>query len=425
MNETHLDRYARILVEHGAGVAKGREAFVRGDVAHRDLALRVAEAAYDCGARAVRIHLNDPLENAQMIRRASPEQIDLYRRGDRLMFEEAVRSRGAMITLKGDELPTQMQELARDYPESYAAYTRMTQTLIATFHAHGVNRGLCPWVVAGAVTPGWARRVFPGLDEAEATERLWEHVFHFTHADREDAVEAAAEKDRLLHARRRELDALGIREIHVFGGGTDLTVGFCERARWLGGSKKTADGTVFNANVPSEENFTTPDRRATRGRLVATMPFRLASGAIIHDLVLHFEDGRVTGFDAGEGKELFAGWIATDDGARYLGEFALVGQDSPIAQSGLFFEHTLYDENAWSHLALGRAYTSAIEGGTEMSASELEAVGCNTSTIHTDIMFGSKEVTIVATKSREGEVVLLERGEWSERFCEPPTSSGR
>lgn len=425
MNERHLDRYARILVEHGAGLGEGRETFIRGEIAHRDLALRVAEAAYDRGARAVHILLNDPLENAQVIRRASPDQIDLYRRRDRQMFDEVVRVRGAMISLKGDEYPTLMQELARDYPESHAAYTRMTQKLITTFHSHGINRALCPWVVAGAVTPGWARRVFPGLDEAEATERLWEQVFRFTLADREDAVEAAATKDRLLHARRRELDALAIREIHASGGGTDLTVELSDRARWLGGSKETADGTVFNANVPSEENFTTPDRRGTRGRVAATMPFRLLSGAIVHDLVLTFEDGRITDFDAGEGKDLFADWIASDDGARYLGEFALVGQDSPIAQSGLFFEHTLYDENAWSHFAIGRAYASALAGGTEMSPSELEALGCNTSTIHTDIMFGSKDVTIVATKSREGEVVLLDRGEWTERFQTPPTSSGR
>ncbi len=419
-NERNLDRYARILAEHGAGLREGREAFVRGEVAHRDLVLRVAEAAYDCGAKAVHIWLNDPLAHAQVIRRASPEQIDIYRRDEQRWFEDLVRVRGALISLKGEEYPTLMQELARDHPEAHAAATRATQKIITTFHSHGINRGLCPWVVAGAVTPGWAQRVFPDLDEAEATERLWEQVLRFTLADREDAVEAAAAKERLLHVRRRELSALAIREIHVSGGGTDLTVELSERARWLGGSKTTADGTVFNANVPSEESFTTPDRRATRGRVVATMPFRLASGAIVSDLVLTFEDGRITDCDAGEGKRLFADWIASDDGARYLGEFALVGQDSPIAQSGLFFEHTLYDENAWSHLAIGRAYATALDGGTEMSAAELEELGCNTSTIHTDIMFGSEDVTIVATRSREGEVVLLERGHWTERFQQQP-----
>ncbi len=416
MNEEHLDRYARLLVEHGAGLRQDQQLYVRGEVAHRDLALRVAEAGYDLGASAVHLRLKDPLEEAQLIRRAREEQLALHHDRNHRFLNDIVRSRSAVISLIGDEHPPLMPELARSHPERHSLFTGAAAVAAEGLRAYGINRGLCPWVVAGAATPGWASQVFPELPEAEATERLASLIFAFTHADRDDASQRAATKDRQLHARRRILNQLEIREIRITGGGSDLTVGFSDLTRWLGGSKETAFGQRFNANVPSEENFTTPDRRLTRGRLAATMPFRTHSGLLVKDLVLTFRDGRVVELEASEGRDGFERWIDSDDGARYLGEFALVAEDSPVARSGLFFENTLFDENAWAHVALGRAYASGIAGGVTMTPAELDAVGYNRSVIHTDIMFGSTEVTITASNSREGEVVLIDRGAWSERF---------
>lgn len=416
VNEKHLDRYAEILVDHGAGLRSGQDLFLNGSLVHRDLALRVAEVAYDRGVNEVFFLLTDPLQHAQLVRRGRREQIESARSRERQWFEEIVRRRGALISFRGEEYPGLMQKLSQEYPEQHAAFVRGSLGVTEHFSNHGINRSLCPWVVAGAATPGWAERVFPDLPTEEAVDRLWETIFQLTYADRDDAVEQAAERDQRLHRRRRELNALDIREAHVLGGGTDLRVGFSAKRKWLGGSKATVDGQVFNANVPSEENFTTPDRRLTHGRVKATMPFNIKNGGLIEDLEMNFEAGRLVEFDAGLGKETFGRWIDSDEGARFLGEFALVGQDSEVAKSGLFFEHTLFDENAWSHIALGRAYSIALDGGEEMSRQELDEVGCNVSVIHTDIMIGSPEVTITATKSAEGEVVLIENGEWTERF---------
>ena len=419
MNEAHLDRYARLLVEHGAGLRPDQQLYVRGEVAHRDLALRVAEAAYDLGAAAVHIRLKDPLQEAQLIRRGRLEQVALFHDRNLRFLNEIVRSRSAVVSLTGDEHPALMPELAESHPDRHAVFTRAAGVAADGLRTYGINRSLCPWVVAGSVTPGWARQVFPELPETEAVDRLAALIFEFTGADREDAMELAAAKDRRLHARRRLLNELEIRELRITGGGSDLTVGLSAKARWLGGSKETVSGQRFNANVPSEENFTTPDRRRTRGRLAATMPFRTHSGLLVKDLVLTFEDGRVVDLDASCGRDGFERWLDSDDGGRYLGEFALVGQDSLIARSGLFFEHTLYDENAWSHVALGSAYAAGLDGGGAMTAAELDALGYNRSVIHTDVMFGSTEVTVTATETREGEVVLIDGGEWTERFLHP------
>lgn len=423
MNERHLQRYAEILVEHGAGLREGQTLFIHAETAHRDLTLRVAEAAYDRGAALVRFWINDPLLQAQLVRRGRLEDVELSRSVEQQWFNDVVRAHGALISLRGDEYPDLQQGLAETHPEAHAAFTRATTAASRNFHLHGINRSLCPWVVAGAPCVGWARQVFPArefpeLDDDAALDRLAELVFRLTNADRDDALERAAAKDRLLHARRRALDRLAIRELHVSGPGTDLRVGLTARARWLGGSKKAASGQIYNANVPSEENFTTPDRRATEGRVRATMPFRLKNGVLVKDLEMTFEKGRLTRFEAGEGKEGFRRWIDLDEGARHLGEIALVAQDSPVAESGIFFEHTLYDENASAHLALGKAYATALQGGDAMSTAELAKLGVNDSAIHTDIMYGSTEVTITATRTAEGEVTIIENGRWTERFPE-------
>ncbi|MCP4550425.1 MAG: aminopeptidase, partial [bacterium] len=225
-----------------------------------------------------------------------------------------------------------------------------------------------------------------------------------------------AEKNRQVKARCRALNELEITTIEVSGGKTDLRVGLSRHARWEGGSQETIPGQLFYPNIPSEEVFTTPDRRRTQGRLAATMPFRTESGLLVRNLVLQFRDGGVVAFDAKEGREGFARWLDTDEGARYLGEFALVGQDSPIVQSGRFFDLRVYDENASSHVALGQAWEFGFAGAESMPPGELEEMGFNHSAIHTDIMFGSTEVNIVATESREGEVIIIDRGNWTERF---------
>ena len=416
---TRLERYARLLVRVGAGLQPEQRLYMTYEPANREVALAVAAAAWEAGAGHVTTFVVDPRHHALLIRHGRPEQIEMAHAEEQRFWNEAVANRAALISLRGDEDPKLMPELATELPDRHAIFTRSASTKGKVYLQHGVNRGLCPWVVAGAATPGWGRLVFPELPPEQACAKLWDVIFELTGADSPHGIELAEEKDRRLHGRRAELDALEIREVHIHGGGSDLRVGLSEAARWLGGSKKTAFGQKFQANVPTEENFTTPDRRATEGRLAATMPFRTRTGLLVKDLVMYFERGRLIRFEAGEGAAGFARWIDLDEGARYLGELALVGADSPIAKSGLFFEHTLFDENAWSHAAIGQAYTVGLRGGEDMSPARLAEHGFNNSTIHTDIMYGSPEVSITATRSREGEVPLIVRGEWAERFRDP------
>ena len=99
--------------------------------------------------------------------------------------------------------------------------------------------------------------------------------------------------------------------------------------------------------------------------------------------------------------------IETDEGAHYLGEIALVPVDSPIAQSGLLFYNTLFDENAACHFAFGQAYPACVPGGDDLPEEELVRRGINVvSTMHVDFMVGTEDLSIIGTTKDGREVAL-------------------
>jgi aminopeptidase len=416
MNEEHSWRYARLLVELGVGLRRRQPLYVYGQVAHRELVAMLTEVAYEAGSGPVATRFFDPLQHSALIRRGRFEDIELCHVEDQAWYSEIIRHGGAYVCLQGPEFPRFWDELARSHPERHAAYQRGAREALSGFFRFGVDVVSIPWVAAPWPTAGLAREVFPGLAEGAARDRLAELIFEFTYANREDALELAAARDRRLKRRCRLLDELGIREIRIVGGGSDLRVGLSPRARWLGGSHETAGGQTCYLNIPTEEVFTTPDRRRACGQLEVTRPFRLNTGPLVEGLTLRFQGGRVVELDASRGREGFERWLATDAGARRLGEIALVGEDSAIARSGLFFGLNILDENASSHVALGKGFFEAFAGGESMKPREIEKLGCNASAVHADLMFGSAAVSVLATRSREGEVVLIDQGRWADRF---------
>ncbi len=359
----------------------------------------------------VETRLLDPLQHAALIRHGRLEAIELCHSEDLAWLGAMIRLGGAYICLTGQEFPNLWDELARSHPDRHAAYLRGLSAATGGIYRYGLERRSFPWLTAACPTPGWGQVLFPDLTGEQALDRLSELIFKFSFADRHRASELVSEHDRRLKARCHGLEELSIRAVRVTGGGNDFRVVLSPRARWLGGSETTEAGQRFFFNVPSVEVFTTPDRRTTEGRLVAPRPFRFPGGPRVKDLVLDFRAGRVVDFDASAGKRAFARWLETDDGARHLGELALIGEDSAIARADLFFDATLLDENASSHVALGNGYVQAVAGGESMSSRQLDDLGVNRSLIHTDIMFGSKDVTVVA-ECREGEVALIEEGRW-------------
>ena len=138
----------------------------------------------------------------------------------------------------------------------------------------------------------------------------------------------------------------------------------------------------------------------------------LINGKLIKDLHLEFKDGEIINFKASEGQDSFAQYINKGERAKYLGEVAVVGIDSPVYQSGRVFQEILYDENAACHIAVGSAYRFCIDGGTKMSKEELDAVGCNTSNVHADVMISNEHVDVSVTTHDGKTFPVIKKGAW-------------
>jgi aminopeptidase len=208
---------------------------------------------------------------------------------------------------------------------------------------------------------------------------------------------------------------LKIEKLRFLGPGTDLTVGLSDIAIFKGGTEQSPSGMQFEPNLPTEECFTTPDYRKTEGTVSATRPVYI-NGKLVEGLKMTFTAGEITDFSARSGESTFKEYISSDEGARRLGEVALVGIDSPIYQSGLVFQEILLDENAACHIAIGSAYKFCLSGGEKLSSEELANVGCNESCVHTDIMISSEEVDVVAVAFDGTEHSILKSGKWDSRW---------
>jgi aminopeptidase len=268
------------------------------------------------------------------------------------------------------------------------------------------------WCIAAVPGKAWAKKVFPGLRTSVAMEKLWEAIL-FTSRVNGDAIGAWEEHNKNLKSRCEYLNSLGIEKLHYTAdNGTDLTVGLMEQGIFCAGADTTRKGVVYNPNIPSEEAFCSPMRGQAEGIVYSTKPLSY-NGQLIENFSVRFENGKVVEVKAEKGEDVLKHMVAMDEGAAYLGECALVPQASPIAQSGILFYNTLFDENAACHLALGRGFSECVRGHEEMTLDQIKELGVNDSMIHEDFMIGCDTMDIDAI-TRDGKVVPIFRaGNWA------------
>ena len=267
------------------------------------------------------------------------------------------------------------------------------------------------WTIVSAATPAWARAVFKGEPDETAIPKLWDAIFAASRVDREDPISAWQAHNAGLRARTETLNGKSYVALRFRGPGTDLEVGLADDHEWHGGATTAGNGILCNANIPTEEVFTTPHRLRVSGTVTSTKPLSY-QGTLIDGIQVRFEEGRIVEAASRTGQEVLQKVLDTDEGSRRLGEVALVPHSSPISQSGLLFYNTLFDENAASHIALGQAYSKCIRGGLAMSEDGLVERGCNRSLIHIDWMIGSEEVDVDGVTRSGGAEPVMRRGEW-------------
>jgi len=405
-HEEKLDRLAEVAIRVGLGLAPGQELVMTATVDTLPLVRRITEQAYKAGATLVTTLLSD--EEAQLLRYkyASNESFD-YAAG--WLYEgiaNAFRGGAARLAVAGGNPSLLSQQDPEKVGRANRAVSKAYRPALELITRHDIN-----WTIVAAATPAWAGAVFPDLKADEALARLWDAIFAASRVDTPDPVAAWKAHDAGLHRRADLMNEKRYAALHFKAPGTDLKVGLADDHLWLGGGMTAGNGRYCIPNMPTEEVFTTPHKDRVEGTVRSTKPLS-HQGTMIEGIAVRFESGRVVEAKAARGQEVLQRMIDTDDGARRLGEVALVPYSSPIAQSGLLFSNTLFDENAACHIALGQAYSSCLKNGDEQSKEELAARGANESLIHVDWMIGSGEMDVDGITASDEAEPLIRRGEW-------------
>ncbi len=268
------------------------------------------------------------------------------------------------------------------------------------------------WSIVALPSEPWAVKVFPDVSAEEAVLKLWKAIFDVCRVTGGDPVGEWKEHVAKIKASRDKINDLELESIHMTNSlGTDLRVGLADGAIWEGASSKTSKGYEFIANIPTEEVFTAPHREKTEGIVYGTKPY-VYNGNLIEDFWAKFKNGKVVEYGAREGEDLLGQLLDTDEGAKHIGEVALVPVSSPINKTGILFYDTLFDENASCHIAFGDAYPTTVKGGSSASKDELLKRGVNQSLVHEDVMVGSDDMKIVGTTRTGDKVLIFKNGEW-------------
>lgn len=402
-----LEKLAMTAVKVGLRLEKGQDLVITAPIGALPLVRLITREAYKAGAGLVSTFYSD--EDAILARYeyAPDESFD---RASGWLYEgmaKAYEGNAARLAISGDN----PMMLAGQDPSKVARANR-ANSMAYKPALEKISNFEINWNIVSYPNPAWARQVFPGVPEDEAITRLAEAIFAASRVDRDDPVSAWAEHNARLRTKSSWLNGERFSALHFTGPGTDLTVGLADDHEWHGGASTARNGITCNPNIPTEEVFTTPHALRVEGTVSSTKPLS-HQGTLIDDIQVRFEGGRIVEAKASKGEEVLNKVLDTDEGARRLGEVALVPHSSPISQSGILFYNTLFDENASCHIALGQCYSKCFLNGASLSQDEITAKGGNSSLIHIDWMIGSDKVDIDGVKPDGTRVPVFRKGEWA------------
>jgi aminopeptidase len=406
-HDLRLDRLAEIAVRVGlGGLQQGQELLMTAPLEALPLARRITAHAYRAGASLVTTMLADDEATLMRYRLASE---DSFNKAAGWLYDgmaTAFRSGAARLAIVGED-----PNLLSGEDQAKVARANHARSIAYRPALELITDTVINWTIVASATPSWARTVFPDLPEAAALARLWDAIFATSRVDTDDPVAAWAEHNATLMARRRTLNAKRYAALHFRGPGTDLRVGLADDHEWMGGLSTARNGVTGNPNIPTEEVFTTPHCRRVEGTVASTKPLS-HQGTLIQDIAVRFEAGTIVQASARTGDDVLQRMISADEGARRLGEVALVPASSPIARSGLLFYNTLFDENAACHIALGQSYSRCFTDRGKAGSEALAARGANRSLIHVDWMIGSPQVDVDGITAEGSHEPLIRNGDF-------------
>lgn len=403
-----LNEYAKLCISIGINLQDGEPLVINAPIEGADFVRLLAKHAYEAGSSEVHVNWNDETLTKLKYENAPMEVFENFPKWYADGMEDYAEKGAGFLSISAQD-PELLKEMD---PKKIAANNKSGSLALKNFRNYTMN-DINSWCVVSIPTVSWAKRVFPELSEEEAYEKLWDAIFDATRINLEDPIKAWEDHIEELLEKSTILNNAKIKSLHyTASNGTDLHVDLPKGHIWVSGGSTNSKGTYFVANMPTEEVFTMPDKYGVNGVVYSTKPLNYA-GKLIDEFKLTFKDGKVHDYDAKVGKEVLKDLFDIDEGAKYLGEVALVPYESPISKSNIIFKNTLFDENASCHFAFGKAYPTNIENGADMSDEELEAHGVNNSLTHVDFMVGSKDMDIVATSEDGEKIQIFKDGNWA------------
>lgn len=406
MKKTVMRSYAKLIVRVGANVQKGQEVRVFASLDQPEFIKMLAEECYKAGASRVTVDWNYPELTKLAARYMKLRDLSETREWEKARMQDMVDHLPVRIFIESED-PDGLRGINPKYFKAFAEKVKVSKPYRdAIDNKH-------QWCIAAVPGEAWAKKVHPELSKRAAVEQLWRDILYTARADGEDPIADWEEHNRDLKARSKYLNDLHLRELRYHSAnGTDFKVGLIPTAEFHAGRDTTMQGVVYDPNMPTEEVFTSPDRRTAEGIVYATKPLSY-QGQLIENFSVRFEKGRAVEVKAEKGQAVLEQIISMDEGCHYLGECALVPKESPIHQSGLLFYNTLFDENAACHLALGFGFDECVKGFENMTKEELYEIGVNDAGNHTDFMIGSDDLSIDGVDEHGNVHPIFRNGTWA------------
>ena len=407
ISSAHIDRLAELAVKTGLALIPGQDLMITAPIEALPLVRKITDYAYKSGAGVVTPIFSDPEMVLSRYRNALDTSFDQAANWLYDGMGAAFDNNTARLAIVGDD----PMLLANEDPEKVGRVNKANSQALTPARER-ITRFDINWNIVAWPGLAWAKRMFPDLPENEAQAKLAEAIFSASRVNVSNPIEAWNNHNANLRKRSNWLNQQNFASLHFSGPGTDLKVGLADGHEWMGGASLARNGITCNPNIPSEEVFTTPHCMRVQGTVSSTKPLS-HQGTLIDNICVKFEAGSITEAHASKGEEVLLKVLDSDEGARRLGEVALVPHSSPISQSGLLFYNTLFDENAASHIALGQCYSKCFKGGENLSKDEIIKRGGNSSMIHIDWMIGSDEINVDGMNSNGASIPIFRNGEWA------------
>ena len=402
-----LDRLAEVSIQVGLNLQKGQNLIITAPVEALPLVRRLSAEAYRRGAGIVTSMLSDDILTLDRYRFASDESLDAAPDWMFNAMANAFDNNTARLAVSAAN-----PLLLSEQDPSRVARAGKSMSMASKPAMERITNFVTNWNIVSFPGAAWARKVFPDLSETDAISELAKAIFSISRVDNPDPIGAWKLHQETLNERQEWLNTQNFYALRYKAPGTDLEIGLADGHEWKGGASTAKNGITCTPNIPTEEVFTTPHSHRVNGVVRASKPL-VHRGTLIDGIEVVFEDGKITDAKASKGEEVFLNLIDTDEGARRLGEVALVPHSSPISKSGLLFYNTLYDENASSHIALGQYYSKCFKDDIGINPEAVREAGGNSSNIHVDWMIGSERMDIDGITADGNIKSVMRGGEWS------------